>query len=145
MSVMTKIYRKEKSKMRTNSPVRLNIGGVFVIVKHMPRAVKWYREMLGLPEDDEYMQTATPDMETIYSIPLGKTNLILDSIHRDILTPSSNHLFMFDTDNIDETYEFMKQKGIKIVSEIEGDQDVRFFEVLDSEGNKIMFCTEIDE
>lgn len=145
MSVMTKIYRKEKSKMRTNSPVRLNIGGVFVIVKHMPRAVKWYREMLGLPEDDEYMQTVTPDMETIYSIPLGKTNLILDSIHRDILTPSSNHLFMFDTDNIDETYEFMKQKGIKIVSEIEGDQDVSFFEVLDSEGNKIMFCTEIDE
>ncbi|MFA1822333.1 VOC family protein [Virgibacillus oceani] len=120
--------------MKTNSPVRQSIGGVFV---------KWYREILGLTEDDEFMQTATPDMKTIYSIPLGKTSLILDSIHRDKLMPSANHLFMFDSDNIEETYEFLKQKHVHILTEIEGGEDVKFFEVLDSEGNKILFCEEM--
>lgn len=128
--------------MKTDSPVSPNIGGVFVIVKNMPRAVQWYREILGFPEDEKFMKTATPDMKTIYSIPLGKTNLILDSIHRDTLTPSSNHLFMFDTKNIEETYEYMKQKGVSILSEVQGAEDVKFFEVLDSEGNKIMLCEE---
>lgn len=128
--------------MKTDSPVSTNIGGVFVIVKNMPRAVQWYREILGFPEDEEFIKTATPDMKTIYSIPLGKTNLILDSIHRDTLMPSANHLFMFDTNNIEETYEYMKQKNINILSEIQGAEDVKFFEVLDSEGNKIMLCEE---
>ncbi|CAG9622556.1 VOC family protein [Sutcliffiella rhizosphaerae] len=131
--------------MSTNGTETLlnhSIGGVFVIVNQMPRAVKWYRDIMGLPEDDEFMSTATPDMQTIYSIPLGSTNLILDSIHRETLKPSPNHLFMFDTENIDETYKTMKKKNVDVISSIEGSGSVRFFEVYDSEGNKIMFCEE---
>ncbi|WP_078596163.1 VOC family protein [Evansella clarkii] len=128
--------------MERHSAIRPNIGGVFAIVNQMPRAVKWYRDILGLPEDEEFMQTATPDMKTIYSIPLGGTNLILDSMHRDTLRPSTNHLFMIDTDDIEKTYEFLKQKKADIQSDIEGGEGVKFFEVLDSEGNKIMFCEE---
>lgn len=111
-------------------------------MEDMPRAVKWYRDILGMSEDNEFMRTASPDMQTIYSIPLGKTNLILDSIHRDTLKPSPNHLFMFDTDDIDETYASMKRKNVNIITDIEGTGGVRFFEVLDSEGNRIMFCEE---
>lgn len=128
--------------MERHSAIRHSIGGVFVIVNQMPRAVKWYREMLGFPEDEEFMQTATPEMKTVYSMPLGKTNLILDSIHRDTLRPSPNHLFMLDTDDIEKTYEFMKQKKADIQSDIEWEAGVKFFEVLDCEGNKIMFCEE---
>lgn len=130
--------------MKINNPISLNVGGVFVIVQNMPRAVKWYRDILGLPEDNEFMQTATPEMKTIYSISLGNTILLLDSIHRETLQPSANHLFMFDTDDVEETYEFMKQKKVQILSDIEGDDEIKFFEVLDSEGNKIMFAQEMN-
>jgi predicted enzyme related to lactoylglutathione lyase len=63
-------------------------------------------------------------------------------MHRDRLRPSTNHLFMIDTDDIEKTYEYMKQKKADIQSDIEGEERVKFFEVLDSEGNKIMFCEE---
>ncbi|QFT87922.1 Glyoxalase-like domain protein [Bacillus sp. THAF10] len=130
---------------KTSSPVKLHIGGIFVVVNEMPRAVKWYREILGLPEDASFMRSATPDMQTIYSIPLGKTNLILDSMHRDNLTPSPNHLFMLDTDNINQTYEFVKALGVHVLTNIQDVGDVKFFEVLDSEGNKLMFCEETEK
>jgi predicted enzyme related to lactoylglutathione lyase len=122
------------------SPVNQHIGGVFIIVNNMPRAVEWYRDILGLSADKEFINNSSPDIQTIYSLSMGKTALILDSIHRDTLNPSQNHLFFFDTDNIKETYEYMKKKNVNIASEIEGTNGVRFFEVIDPEGNKIMFC-----
>lgn len=123
-----------------SSPVKKSIGAVFVIVNNMPRAVEWYREILGLPKDEEYTRTADPEVKTIYSISLGNTTLLLDSIHRDEIKPSENHLFFFDTDDIEATYEFMKSKNVDIVSPMEGTNGPRFFVVKDSEGNRIMFC-----
>ena len=128
--------------MKTLSPVKKQIGAVFVIVHNMPRAVEWYREILGLPSDEEFTRNTDPDVKTIYSIPLGNTSLLLDSIHRDEIKPSENHLFFFDTDDIEATYAFMKSKKVDIVSPIEGANGPRFFAVNDSEGNRIMFCEE---
>lgn len=131
------------TKSTDHSPVKQQIGGVFIIVENMPRAVKWYRDILGLPEDKDFVYNTASDVQTIYSIQLGKTGLILDSIHRDTLKPSNNHLFMFDTDDIYTTYDFLKNKDVDIISDVVDSGDVKFFEVLDSEGNKIMFCEEL--
>lgn len=124
------------------SPVLPKVGAVFIIVTNMPRAVAWYRDILGLPKDEEFARHADPEAQTIYSIPLGNTTLLLDSIHRDELKPSENHLFFFDTDDIEATYAYMKSRNVDIVSPIEGSNGPRFFTVNDSEGNRIMFCEE---
>ncbi|MBM7095112.1 VOC family protein [Bacillus sp. H-16] len=121
-------------------PVKHQIGGVFVIVRNMPRAVAWYRDILGLEPDEAFVKNTAEDCRTIYSISMGKTDLILDSMHRETLTPSPNHLFFFETDDIKRTYDYVKQKNARGVSEIEGHVDVSFFEVMDPEGNKVMFC-----
>ncbi|SEQ75333.1 VOC family protein [Piscibacillus halophilus] len=122
--------------------VKNRIGAVFVIVNNMPRAVKWYRELLDLPNDDEFVNNTDPHIKTIYPISLENTELLLDSMHREEIKPSENHLFFFDTDNIEETYQAMESKGVNILSPIEGDGGVKFFTIEDSEGNRIMFCEE---
>lgn len=119
------------------------VGGVFVIVENMPRAVKFYRDILDLPGDEEFVNNSPEDIRTIYSIELGETPLILDSIHLGELKPSENHLFMFDTEDIYASYESMKEKGVNLISEVVESGDIKFFELLDSEGNKLMFCEEI--
>ncbi|TMW70753.1 VOC family protein [Alteribacter natronophilus] len=122
------------------SPVKSHIGGVFVMVKNMPRAVSWYRELLDLPADDAFTRETPEDIRTIYSLSMGKTDLILDSMHRDELSPSPNHLFYFDTDDIEETFDDLKRKNVTITSGIEGGNGVRFFGIEDPEGNRLMVC-----
>lgn len=49
-------------------------------------------------------------------------------------------LFNFYTNNIDDAYQYIKDKGIPIVREIERFDDFAYFNIQDLDGNILMIC-----
>lgn len=76
----------------------------------------------------------------LYVIPLkNDLDIILDSKSFGPRPPTP--LFMFDTDNIDVVYHFLKNKGVEMVhQEIERFPSVSFFNFKDPDGNVLMVC-----
>ncbi len=109
-------------------------GGVFVHVTDMGRAIRWYRDLLGLPADEQ------ADPSTIYALPTqGGSSLLLDANHPGTQRQDSA-LFMFDTDDIEASHAFMQAKGIEMVGGIERGGGVSFFSFRDLDGNRLMVC-----
>ncbi len=118
-----------------SSPITNRIGAVFLHVSDMDRAVKWYSELLGLPEQP------TSHEGTIYSVPVdGGSDLLLDSNMKDRTSHHNKTQFFFETNNLNESYEYVKGKGIEIVTEIEVHDQISFFTFRDPDGNVLMIC-----
>ncbi|WP_335869959.1 VOC family protein [Bacillus sp. 2205SS5-2] len=115
------------------SPIINKIGAVFIPVRSINNARDWYCDLLGLSADSEEIIAGH-----LFVIPLeDKNSLVLDS---KIFSPSQTKdipLFHFNTDNIYKAYEFMKEKEITLISDIEHDQ---WFTIQDPDGNILMVC-----
>jgi catechol 2,3-dioxygenase-like lactoylglutathione lyase family enzyme len=122
-------------------PFQSAIRKVFVPVNDMPRAVAWYRDILGLKPDPKYVASSNPEERTVYSIKLEQVTLLLDSMHRETLKPSPNHLFAFDTNDLREAYRYLKGKGVEFTASEEailGEPERKAFGFKDSEGNLLI-------
>jgi catechol 2,3-dioxygenase-like lactoylglutathione lyase family enzyme len=126
---------------KRNLPFDFGIGNVFVPVTNMPRAVAWYRNILGLKPDEKYAEGADPEERTVYAIRLEHVSLLLDSMQRETLKPSPNQLFTFETQSLREAYSYLKEKGVEFgisEEEILGNPNRKAFQFLDCEGNSLI-------
>ena len=113
------------------SPILNQIGTVFIPVSEIDKARDWYCDLLGIPANGDIQ------FGHIYVIPMNGTGIVLDS---KIYSPDKvikTPLFHFNTENIEEAYQYMKEKDIKLLTEIEHDH---YFNFADPDGNHLMIC-----
>lgn len=124
--------------MEKESPVKNQMNGVFIHVKDLKAAVKWYADLLGL--DVDFDKVASP----VYNIPIvGTTSLTLDDHNFDPEfkhTVSPSPIFNFFAPDIKVAYKHVRGKNIEIVREIEWVQDTAWFNIKDLDGNVVMIC-----
>lgn len=117
------------------SPIKNRIKAVFVNVTDMKRAVKWYSNLLGV-------EMNVSENPSVVSFPTeGGCELLLDS-NRFLQGDDYKTLLMFDTDDVDKAYRYLKENNIEIFTEIEKDEKVSFFTFKDLDGNVLMVCQE---
>lgn len=121
------------------SPIASQINTIFVHVSDLRRSVKWYSDLLGKSFNE--MEVTNP----VYNIEVDHhTGLTLDAGPEEQTKkhdPSSQPLFNFHTDDINLAYEYVRDLGYVIDSEIVGFDDFSFFTVHDPDQNVIMICT----
>ncbi|REB11648.1 VOC family protein [Sporosarcina sp. BI001-red] len=122
-----------------NSPITNKINTIFVHVSDLENSVKWYSQLLG--QDYDLASIERP----VYNIKIADyTGLTLDAGPKGITkeqTSNENPLFNFHTENIDDSYTYVKELGYKVKSEIVRFNDFSFFTILDPDRNAIMICT----
>jgi len=123
-----------------NSPITNKINTIFVHVSDLKTSVKWYLQLLGQDCDSASIE------RPVYNIKIADhTGLTLDAGPKEALTkdssPNEKPLFNFHTEDIDDSYAYVKELGYKIKSEIVRFNDFSFFTIFDPDRNVIMICT----
>ncbi|XEC96758.1 VOC family protein [Paenibacillus tarimensis] len=108
--------QKNNKSSDSNSPIRNHVGAVYVPVRDMNRAVTWYNRLLGRDRDVNYNPEVPSEEKTIYSLALGETNILLDSIGRDHVRASKNVLFNLKTDDLHASYQYLKEMKANILT-----------------------------
>jgi catechol 2,3-dioxygenase-like lactoylglutathione lyase family enzyme len=123
----------------TNSPVKNLIGSVFIPVHDIEKARRWYCQVLGLQEANCKIMNGH-----LCPLPMqGNTGVILDTmpmwggLEPEGAPPITTPAFMFITDDLQASFNYVKALGIELVTEI---QDDHWFVVKDPDGNKLMIC-----
>jgi predicted enzyme related to lactoylglutathione lyase len=125
------------STKASQSPVINRIPAVFIPVRNLEKAKKWYGEMLGLDGETRFGHIFVASMQGE-----GMGGLVLDEMPNwrgpdgDIL-PYQAPAIQFSTDDVAAAYAFMKERGVEMVSEVENDF---FFVFKDPDGNHLMVC-----
>jgi predicted enzyme related to lactoylglutathione lyase len=125
-------------------PIESKIGAVFVPVTDMNRSVNWYKKLLDHPLDPKFADHEKSEEKTVYNIVLGETTLLLDSMNRDELKASPNHLFLFTTKDIIKSYKHLVALQVEIVVP-KADELTEYSPViviLDPDGNRIIIHRE---
>lgn len=120
-----------------SSPIKNQLNTVFVHVSDLKRSVKWYCDLLGQEFKEENIELP------IYNIEINDyTGLLLDAgaSGTKIVKPSPHPLFNFHTDDIGQAYQFTKDKGFQVVSDLFEFDNLAFFHLKDPDGNIIMVC-----
>lgn len=114
-----------------NPPILNRIGTVFIPVRDIKKARDWYCDLLGVAADGEVQ------FGHLYVIPMEGPGIVLDSkIFRE--DQVFNHpVFHINTENIEEAYNYLKEKNIEITTEI---QHGHYFNFKDPDGNQLMVC-----
>lgn len=113
------------------SPILNQIGAVFIPVSDIERSKQWYCKLLGLPMDGEIL------FDHLYVVPMEGPGMVLDSktfTSESVLKSPSFHL---NTEDIDAAYDYVKESGGEILTDIEHDH---WFNFKDPDGNVIMIC-----
>ncbi|MFD2216359.1 VOC family protein [Metabacillus endolithicus] len=107
------------------------ISGVFIPISNIENARDWYCDILDLSTEGEIY------FGHIYVLPLDGPNIVLDS---KIFAPDDVYktpAFQLQTDDIHLSYEYLKEKNVKITTKIENGH---WFNFKDPDGNVIMVC-----
>ncbi|UVI31471.1 VOC family protein [Paenibacillus spongiae] len=121
------------------SPIRNEVGGVFIPVKDVERAREWYCRLLGIPADCEIM------FGHLCPLQMQGVGLILDTMpmwggDRPGGAPHiSTPVCMLLTNDLDASYAYAQEQGMELVSAIEHNH---WFVLKDPDGNLIMICRE---
>jgi predicted enzyme related to lactoylglutathione lyase len=134
----------EPIEVKKVCPIESKIGAVFVPVTDMNRSVNWYKKLLDQPLDPKFADQEKSDERTVYSIELGETTLLLDSMNRDELKASPNHLFYFSTKDIIKSFQHLVELQVDIVNPREDEitKDSRVIVIKDPDGNRIIIHRE---
>jgi len=122
-----------------NSPILNRIGGIFLNVTDMNRAICFHSEALGLP----YREVGSGQENSIYELRMQSgTNVLLDN-NRFRQGDDYGILFMLVTPHVDDAKIFLESNGVPVFTDIERHGEMAFFTVKDPDGNVIMICSEM--
>ncbi|HLU22405.1 MAG TPA: VOC family protein [Bacillaceae bacterium] len=113
------------------SPLINEVGAIFIPVRNIEKARDWYCDILGVPAEGEILFNHLYILQTI------GTDVVLDSkiySEENIFTTPAFH---FNTNNIRESYDYLKNKQVKLLTEIQHDH---YFNFEDPDGNQLMVC-----
>lgn len=113
------------------NPILKQIGTIFIPVSDIEKARDWYCDILGLKVKDEIQ------FGHLYVIPLDGTNIVLDSKIYSEEKIFRAPAFHFNTNNIEEAFQYMENKGVNLITEIEHNH---YFNFKDPDGNILMVC-----
>ncbi|WP_228547516.1 VOC family protein [Filobacillus milosensis] len=118
------------------SPIKSKINLVFIPVTDVKKAQEWYSKMLGITEGEFHFD------HIFVADHMEGAGLILDSMPmwRDgngKLPRINVPVIQFGTDNIHESYQYMKENGVELVTEVQHNQ---FFVFKDLDDNMMMVC-----
>ncbi|WP_188455929.1 VOC family protein [Virgibacillus oceani] len=118
-----------------NSPIKNKINTIFIPVKDIEKAKEWYSKMLGL-EDGEVI------FDHLFAVDMHGTGMVLDTMPKwrndnGGLAVLNVPAIQFGTDDINASYQFMKDNGVELVTEIKHNQ---WFVFKDPDGNMLMVC-----
>jgi catechol 2,3-dioxygenase-like lactoylglutathione lyase family enzyme len=115
------------------SVISSKAGAIFVPVSDIRKARKWYCSILEREPAFDIIS------DHLCCIPLDNNglNLVLDSKIYNEDSRFRNPTFHFNTDDIQEAYQFMKDRGVELVTEIENGH---WFNFKDPDGNLLMIC-----
>jgi len=115
-----------------NPPILNQIGTVFIPVSNIEEARKWYCDILGLNAEGEIL------FGHLFILPTTNgTGIVLDSKIYSEANIFKTPAFHFNTNNIEEAYEFIKGKNVELTTEIENNH---WFNFKDPYGNQLMVC-----
>lgn len=112
------------------NPIMSQIGTVFIPVSNIEQARDWYCDLLGIKPDGEILYGH------LYILPFDGTGIVLDSQIFSSETIYKEPAFHFNTKSIEESFKFVKEKGIEVICEIQGN----WFNFKDPDGNALMVC-----
>lgn len=125
----------------TKSGFEPKIHAVFVHTKNLKRAAEWYSDLLGLPFDSSKVESP------VYNMPLtGEVYMTLDDHAFDPdyqFGPVRTPVFNFCSSDLAKSYQWVKEKGIMIVRDIEKHGDFGWFNIEDPDKNVVMICGNI--
>lgn len=118
------------------SPIQRKVGGIFIPVRDVEKAKAWYCQIFGLPN------TAKVEFGHLYVLPMEGIDVILDEMPMWERKDAGNFIyqvpaFIFKTADIYASYNYMKEMGVELVTEVEKYQ---WFVLKDLDGNHIMVC-----
>ncbi|MFF2093154.1 GyrI-like domain-containing protein [Paenibacillus sp. NPDC058174] len=116
-----------------DSPVT-GIGGVFLDVKEVASAARWYSKLFGLPLEESRLQAP------IYPIPVTKGAALLLDGNRHRNQEQFTELFYFETEDFDRALTFIREHGIELASEPQHFDDLSEVTLLDPDGNRIVIA-----
>jgi catechol 2,3-dioxygenase-like lactoylglutathione lyase family enzyme len=125
------------SDLQVKSPIKNHVGGVFIPVKEIEKARDWYCKILGVSSDGDIL------FGHLYILPMDGPDVILDQMpmwggkEQEGPPTYKTPAFMFQTDDIDASYQFMKNNEVELVTEI---QSEKWFVFRDPDGNLLMVC-----
>jgi catechol 2,3-dioxygenase-like lactoylglutathione lyase family enzyme len=125
------------SDSNVQSPIKNQVGGVFIPVRNIEKARDWYCKILGVPSDGDIL------FGHLYLLPMDGLAVILDQMPmwggNELEGPPTykTPAFMFQTDDIHESYQFMQNNEVELVTEI---QSEKWFVFKDPDGNLLMVC-----
>jgi catechol 2,3-dioxygenase-like lactoylglutathione lyase family enzyme len=117
-----------------SSPLSSRVGQVFIPVRDMPRAVRWYADLLGLDPDP----AALGHEDTIYDLPTpGEPRLCLDANRPDFVASGPARFFLW-TEDLAATVDHLRSVGAAAVSEVVDVGSLAFVTFEDPDGNLLM-------
>lgn len=124
--------------MNKTIPIQNQMNGVFVHVTDLKASAKWYGDLVGMEVNTEHISSP------VFNLPItGTTSLTLDDHSFDphfqpMISP--NPLFNLYAPNIDDAFQYVVDKGIEVVREIEWVEETAWFNIKDPDGNVVMIC-----
>ncbi|KKI90146.1 glyoxalase [Bacillus sp. SA1-12] len=113
------------------NPILNKIGTIFIPVMNVEEARDWYCDILGLKADGEILSGH------LYIVQMNGTGIVLDSKIYSEDTIFKTPLFHFNTNNIEQAYEYLRSKNVELTTEIEHHH---WFNFKDPYGNLLMVC-----
>ena len=121
-----------------------SIGGIFFKCKDPARVREWYERHLGLVTNEygtsfEWRKVDSPEESgfTVWS-PFPDGTEYFDPSEKDFM-------INYRVENIEDLVNVLKEEGVEVLDEIEGDEYGKFVHILDPEGNKIELWEPVDE
>lgn len=125
----------------TDSPILNRMGGIFLNVTDMDRAIAFHHRVLGLEHPTEPHEGAD---RSVYNLPVSRgTGVLLDN-NRYRQNDDYGTLFMLTTTDVDAAKAYLARNGVETFTDIERYDDLAFFTVKDPDDNVIMVCNQTE-
>ncbi|RBP07862.1 putative enzyme related to lactoylglutathione lyase [Rossellomorea aquimaris] len=117
------------------SPIKNKVNLVFIPVSDIEKSKEWYSKILGIQKGEEHF-------DHLFVADMDGAGMILDTMpmwkDENGKLPRLNFpAIQFATDDIHDSYQFMKDNGVELVTDVQNDQ---YFVFKDPDGNVLMVC-----